>query len=309
LPLVVDLVKSSAEVEARSLLGNARLGAWKMLLDASLKQPFFGFGWGQLDIANFLVTESHPVVFGLYSQSHNLFLDLILWNGYPVGLIAIVLLIWWVWTVIRLASSFEQMHLIAFVMVLGTHAMLEFPLQYAFFLLPFGLIVGALHTSLGFKFVCQRRNWIQASISIVAVIVLAVTINDYFRVERSFYGLRFENKHIPTNIPSTPPDVIALTQFRDYLKFARNVPRSGVDAHELNWMIDTVNAQPSALVMYKLAANLALNKKPTEARQWLVRICKTTQDPNCAYMRQTWKAESIANVDIAAVTWPEEFAK
>lgn len=308
-PLMTGYIQTGAEVQYRSLADPARLGAWQMLLDASSHQPFFGFGWGQLASANFLVVENYPGHPGLFTQAHNLFLDLILWNGYPLGLLIATLIFWWVWKAISLVRSFEQLHLLAFVMVLGTHAMLEFPLQYAFFLLPFGLVVGALHTSLGFKTIYQGRKWIHVAVSIVAAGVLTITIRDYFRVETSFYGLRFEHRKIQTDIPSTPPDVIALTQFRDHLRFARNVPRSGVDADELRGMIDIVNTLPSSLVMYKLAANLALNERPVEARQWLVRICKTMPDVNCKAMKVLWEKEGLAHAGIAAVQWPEEFSK
>jgi hypothetical protein len=309
LPLVGAYTDSGPVGEYRSLVDHARMGAWKMLLDASLQQPLFGFGWGQLARANFLVIENYPGQPGLFAQSHNLILDLFLWNGYPLGLLAIALLVWWLGKVVSLARNFGQLHLLAFVLVLGTHAMLEFPLQYAFFLLPFGLVAGALHTSLKFKWVCQCRRWIYIAISIASVVVLAITIRDYFRVETSFYGLRFESKRIVTDIPSTPPDVIALTQFRDYLIFARNVPRSGLDGDELRWMIDTVNTIPSALTMYKLAENLALNGRPDEAKHWLARMCKTMPQPNCQALRVSWETEALANVGIAAVPWPEEFSR
>lgn len=309
LPILVSYTESGAVLEYRSLVDHARIGAWKMLFDASRQHPFFGFGWGQLASANFMVTESHPSQFGLFTQSHNLILDLILWNGYPLGLLAATVLAWWVWKVISFAQRFGQLHLMAFVLVLGTHAMLEFPLQYAFFLLPFGLVVGALHTSLGFRPVCKSNKWIHIAISIMSTVVLAITIRDYFRVETSFYGLRFEHRKIATDIPSTPPDVIALTQFRDYLIFARNVPRRGVDTNELRWMIDTVNTIPSAHIMYKLAMNLAMNERPIEAKHWLAKICKTTPEPNCQAMRVTWETEALTNVDMTAVPWPEEFSQ
>ena len=308
LPLIVSYSKSGAELEYRSLADPTRMGAWKMLAQASLLHPFFGFGWGQLASANFLVIENFPGQPGLFTQSHNLILDLILWNGYPLGLLAVAVLAWWVRKVVLCTQSFSQMHLIAFVSVLGTHAMLEFPLQYAFFLLPFGLIVGALHSSLGFRPICRTKKWVPVFIAIASTIVLAITIRDYFRVETSFYGLRFEHRKIATNIPSTPPDVIALTQFRDYLIFARNVPRSDVNSDELQWMIDTVNTIPSAHIMYKLALNLAMNKRPVEAQHWLTNMCKTMPSPNCQAMRLSWEQEALQNRGFADVTWPEEFS-
>ena len=309
LPLLVSLTDSGATLEYRPLVDHARLNAWKMLFDASLQRPLAGFGWGQLASANFLVIENYPGQPGLFTQSHNLILDLILWNGYPLGLLAVVVVGWWIWKVISLARSFSQIHLVAFVMILGTHAMLEFPLQYAFFLLPFGLVAGALHTNLGFQPVFKNKQWVQIAIAALAMLFLAITIRDYFRVETSFYGLRFENRKIVTDIPSTPPDVIVLSQFRDHLLFARNVPRGNVESRELNWMVDTVTTLPSAHVMYKLASNLALNQRTDEAQKWLLRMCKTAPAPNCQVMKLSWEKESLLNARMAAVDWPEEFMR
>lgn len=309
LPLLVSLTDSGAILEYRPLVDHARLGAWKMLFDASLQRPLAGFGWGQLASANFLVIENYRGQPGLFTQSHNLILDLILWNGYPLGLLAVAVVAWWVWKVLSLARSFSQIHLVAFVMILGTHAMLEFPLQYAFFLLPFGLVAGALHTNLGFQPVFKNKQWVQIAIAALTTFFLVITVRDYFRVETSFYGLRFENRKIVTYIASTPPDVIALTQFRDHLLFARNVPRDNLESRELSWMVDTVTTLPSAHVMYKLAANLALNQRPDEAQKWLLRMCKTSPAPNCQVMKLAWEKESLLNARMAAVDWPEEFKK
>lgn len=307
LPWLASLADPGAALEYRPLVDHARLGAWKMLIDASLQRPLTGFGWGQLASANFLVIENYPGQPGLFTQSHNLVLDLILWNGYPLGSLAVAVVGWWVWKALSLVRNFSQIHLIAFVMVLGAHAMLEYPLQYAFFLLPFGLVVGALHSSLGFQTIFQSKSWIQIAVATTSVLVLAITVRDYFRVETSFYGLRFENRQIATDIPSTPPEVIALTQFRDHLLFARNVPRGNVAPHELGWMIDTVNTLPSAHIMYKLAANLALNHRPHESQKWLLRLCKTTPAPNCQSMKLAWDQQSLVNAGMAAVDWPGEF--
>ena len=311
LPLIDQMVNpGEVDVAPRSFAsGEIRTDAWTMLLDAASRRPLFGFGWGPLARANFLVIDDYSQqVQGIFTYSHNLILDLILYNGYPVGLAVAAVLGWWFWRALRSAADFADFSLIAFVLILGTHAMLEFPLQYAYFLLPLGLIVGALNTSLGFRPVLiASSNWANIGFLIVAAAALSITIRDYLRVETSFYGLRFEQRKIVTTIPSAPPEVLVLTQFRDYLIFARNVPRSGLDPRELNWMRELVNTIPSAHIMYKLAANLAMNEQPEEARAWLRRLCKTT--PSCESIRKVWEAESKSNRQLAAVPWPVEYAK
>jgi hypothetical protein len=282
-----------------------RLMAWKMFLAASLQHPLWGFGWGQLASAHFLVAADYPGQAGLFTQSHNLLLDLILWNGYPIGLALIAILAWWGWKLVSSIRTFEHLHGLAFVTVLGTHAMLEFPLQYAVFLLPFGLIAGSLHTQLGFQPLWKEKKWIALGLTLVVAIMLSITIRDYFRSETSLYGLRFQHYKIQTTIPAAPPDVMVLTQFHDSIAFSRNTPQKDLKPEELQWMSDTVNALPSPLTIYKLAANLAMNNQPEEAELWLVRLCRTTAEISCKDMHQAWLQNTASHPEMMAIKWPK----
>lgn len=309
LPFLNQMAASGGDTELRSLADPARLGAWKMLSYASIQRPFFGFGWGQLASANFLVTSNFPEMFGLFTQAHNLFLDLILWNGYPIGTLVAAFLLWWVRQICKSVQTFEQLHLVAFLLVLGTHAMLEFPLQYAFFLLPVGLIAGSLQVSLGFKKSGLDSKWMRMVIVAASVSALAITVSDYFKIEQSFYALRFENKNIQTNLPKKPPDVIALTQFRDHLIFARSTPQTGLSDAALVSMNNTVNALPSYLVMYKMAVNYAINGRSEEARTWLTNICKTMVSTNCHELRSRWENDAVVYPAMTKVQFPDEGIK
>lgn len=290
--------------ELRAPAVSERLLAWRIFINASLEQPVWGFGWGQLTRAYFLLVGNYPDRSGLFSQSHNLLLDIILWNGYPIGLLLISVLIWWTWKVITSIHNFHQIHALAFVMVLGTHAMLEFPLQYAYFLLPFGLMVGSIQSSIGLKTIWNEKKWMNLILSAIAISMLSITVRDYFRAETSMYGLRFQHYKIQTTIPATPPDVLALTQFHDSILFARNTPKRYLKPEELQWMRDTVNAMPSPLLIYKLIVNLALNHHPEEAEHWIVILRKTSPEISFEDMRKLWDVSVLSMPELAAVKWP-----
>ena len=187
------------------------------------------------------------------------------------------------------------MFLAAFVVVLGTHAMLEYPLQYAYFLLPFGLVVGCLNTTLGFRPMLQSSRWLTAAVLVMGIAMLSITIRDYLRVERSFYGLRFEHKKIESTIPREAPDVLALTHFRDYMVLARTEPQSGMPPGELAKLRDLVSTIPSAFGMYKFASMLAMNDQPQEAQVWLLRMCQVTPAVQCEAIKAEWAAKSLHN--------------
>lgn len=288
----------------RSFSSNERIDAWRMLSQASFQQPYFGFGWGQVTTAALLVVDAFPGQPGLFAQSHNIALDLILWNGYPIGLMLIACLIWWIINLANRVSNFEHLHLFAFIMILGTHAMLEYPLQYALFLLPFGMIVGTIHISFKFQPVAQDKLYTNYFILILSIIMLIITMFDYFRIESSFYDLRFEQQKIKVKMHESKPTIISLNQFSNYFSLARNTPKKGISPVELSWMRDTVNTIPSALIMYKFSANLAMNQRKEESTQWHIKLCKTMPDETCDDMQKMWEIEARTNADLAASPWP-----
>ncbi len=304
LPTLNDFFGGGLPVEYRSPSSDTRWAAWGMFLKAILHRPLFGFGWGQLGHAQFLMLDEGISLGGSLLQAHNLILDLVLWNGIPLGLSLAAFLGWWCWTVVRGLRNFSQLLLISFLVVLGTHAMLEYPLQYAYFLLPAGMVMGCLNVSLGLRTAFGPRKWLTGVVLLLAMATLVVTIRDYFRIETSFYGLRFELKKIDVPIPRTPPDVLALTQWRDHIVFSRMELRSGIAAGELAWMRNMVSSVPSPFVLYRFAAMLAMNDQPAEAQQWLRRTCQISSKSLCEIIEAEWAKQSLIYERIAAVPWP-----
>ena len=124
---------------------DTRLTMWRQFIDAALQQPVFGYGWYQGSLAQLASAIDHPSLQGLYSHSHNLFLDLVLWCGIPGGLLVIAVLLVWFGRQLRAVRTAESALLVLFLVGVGIHAMLELPLHYAYMLLPCGLVMGALN--------------------------------------------------------------------------------------------------------------------------------------------------------------------
>jgi O-antigen ligase len=303
-PAINDFTGSGESIRRLSVSNDARWTAWKMFLRAAANRPLLGFGWGQLGQAQFLMLDEHTPLGANFLQAHNLILDLVLWNGIPLGLAIGGFLAWWFWTVARRLNNFAQWLLMSFVIVLGTHAMLEFPLQYAYFLLPMGMVAGCLNVTLELGLVLRTKRWLTGVVLVLAIAALTITIRDYFRAETSLYGLRFEQKKLKTSIPPTPPDVLVLTQWHDYILFARIEPRRNMSSTEFVWMRALVSTLPSAYGMYRFAAMLALNGQPQEAQKWLLRICLVTPPEQSEAIQAEWANQSRTYGEIAAIPWP-----
>jgi len=292
---VGDIVRISSE---------QRPAVWALFLDAALQRPWLGYGWNQVALAQLTASIDHPALHTVFSHSHNLFLDLVLWCGIPFGLFVSLYLIRWFWLRLRAVRCAADAVLMLVLVVVGNHAMLELPLHHAYFLLPTGLVMGALQIRLQVRPILAAGRWSSVSIWLVSALLLGFLIRDYSRVETSYQALRFEWARIKYQTRGTPPEVLLLTQWRDFIALARFEPPGHMTVQELDWLRKVNSTTPSTGGFHKLAAALAMNKQPTEAQLWLRRACKIVSATQCEALRSAWAQQSLSNPDIAAVAWP-----
>lgn len=278
--------------------------AWRIFLDAIAQRPFFGYGWNQVVLAQTAVAIEHPGIHGVFSYSHNIFLDLILWCGIPLGVFIFTFVLWWCWKKFRAIRSAENAVLFLFLLVVFNHAMLELPLYFAYFLFPVGMVMGTLNTRLSEQPIFLMGRWILFTLWLAGMSLLALIIRDYSRVETSYQILRMEWTRIKITMPVGPPDAILLTQWHDYIQYARFEPKAGLSTAELDWMRDVTKLFPGAIFYHKLATALALNQHPEEAQRWLKTMCKMVPDSDCRSVQATWALQALKFPEIAAIPWP-----
>lgn len=300
------LMIAPAEVSDIARMGTeTRPMVWAMFVDAALQHPLWGYGWGPLSVAQLAVATEHPAMQTVYSQSHNLFFDFILWCGFPIGLLVSSYLVWWLCTRVKRVALEGDALLLLFVMVVANHAMLEFPLQYAYFLLPVGLMMGAIDTRFGFRSVLTTGRWVSVGLCFSAVLLLALLIRDYSKVETSYQALRFEWARIQSSAPASPPDVLLLNQWREFVWYVRLEPSADMPPADIELMRQLTKLYPSTGFIQKLAAALALNGRPDEAGKWLKKACRVASAPQCLALKDSWAQQSLADPRIAASAWPE----
>ena len=277
---------------------------WSLFMDAAWQHPWSGYGWNQVALAQLAAALNHPSLHVLFFHAHNLFLDLVLWCGIPVGLLLSICLVGWLWLSFRAVCVAEDAVLMMFLLVVGNHAMLELPLHHAYFLLPVGLVMGALNVRSKFRPLLVIGRWSYFGVWFASVMLLVLIVRDYARVESSYQALRFEWARIKYETRGEPPEVLLLTQWREFIRLARFEPTNGMSPEELDWMRNVVGAYPSTGAFHKLAAALAMNQRPDEARLWLRRMCKMVPEAQCNAVRQAWSVQSKQSAQIAAVPWP-----
>lgn len=282
-----------------------RPAAWKMFADAALARPWFGYGWDQTSVAFLEVAQRHPPLQSLFSYSHNLFLDLALWCGIPLALLLILTLCTWVIRLVRQVKSGETLIKVLFIAVIGIHAMLEFPLYYAFFLLPVGMIAGTLSGELRRLSYLQSSRATLLSFAVVATILYGLIVKDYLtEVEPNFQAMRFESARIGALPIAEPPDVIVLTHVREWLRLARFQPRAGMLESEVEWVRDVANKYPMPDSLYKIAETYALNGQPDQASIWLSKAHRVCSESNWAVLEASWRRAAKIDPRLAMVKLP-----
>lgn len=282
----------------------ARQFVYSTFLQASLKQPWLGYGWADLGKAHLSVALEDPSLDLLFAHTHNLFLDLVLWLGWPLGLLLSGTLIWWFMQQRDALTDPRRLMLGMFVLVIGVHAMLELPHQYAYFLLPTGAVMGALGGEHQAHFRWKTGKAPLLLVWLLAAGMFALVVKDYLQVEESVRRQRFVDAGIITATKLEPPDVVLLTQWREIMRLMQFKPHTGMTQQDMEWLIAVVRTYPSIGTRLKAATALGLNERPKEAAEWLEALCKVKQQNTCEQIETVWQ-ESVKQLpSLATVPWP-----
>ncbi|HJV96435.1 MAG TPA: Wzy polymerase domain-containing protein, partial [Albitalea sp.] len=138
-------------IAAESDISSSRFKIWADTLSLIVQHPWLGVGFGEFNFAWSLTPFPHrPVAF--FDHTHNLPLQFVVELGLPLATLVLALLTYALWRAYAAGrdASGPQATLLraAFMMVLmmAVHSQLEYPLWYAYFLLPtafaFGLCLG-----------------------------------------------------------------------------------------------------------------------------------------------------------------------
>lgn len=302
------LLLSPGRTLAAQIEAGPRPLLWSAMADAVSRQPWFGYGWNQGLVALSTVAVDHPSNGRLIENSHNLLLDLFIWNGVPLGFLIVGVLAYWFYRQWR--SIREPWQVLALCGVVGIfiHAMLEFPLSYAYFLIPVGMLMGMLDLGRSSRRGLLVPRFAVVALSLAAGLLGSVIVYEYIEVEASTRVLRWEVARIGTSkIESPPPNLTVLTQWGAYLRYARLEPKAGATPAELAWMRDVVERFPyrSALLNYAITSGLSGQKG--EAHRALVELCALHTPRACATDLREWKdLVASSRPQLADVALPTE---
>jgi O-antigen ligase len=268
---------------------------WAMALQAIAAKPLFGYGWNQSVQAFLAQALSHPTLAVGFQHAHNLVLDLMLWNGVPLGLFLTGMMGWWLWQQCRAAwvsATPKQWCLLAALGVFLLHAMLELPHAYVFFLLPVAAMVGtlnALHVQKANALLRPKCPRALVALALLgSLMVLSVMFDEYGRVANAVLADRMRAARIDTKSVSPEPKVTVLNFLQEPLVQLRTKPKLGMATAELAQWRSVLMRYPASGALARYAQASAWNQRPEEARWALSTLCAIHRQDICLAALEEW---------------------
>ncbi|WPG37641.1 Wzy polymerase domain-containing protein [Variovorax sp. EBFNA2] len=265
-----------------------RFPYWSSMVDALRREPLWGYGWQQIGAAQYAIALDHPSVGAHFEHSHNLILDLMLWNGvFLGGALVLALIIWGAGVFSRLKDA-SELWIFAIIAGLFVHSMSEYPLDYAYFLIPLGLLMGWLQGSNKFEIEVKSKKSLCCILILTFPAFLAIAF-DYARFEEAFRTLRLETAGIGAEATMISiPNAVVLNQLESFQKFAAKEARPKMTVNELNAMKMAALRFGYPPVLFRYAIALGLNGKGSDAQVVISRICKIHGKKSCQEAAENW---------------------
>ncbi|WP_295953208.1 O-antigen ligase family protein [Rhodoferax sp.] len=302
-----DLLGLDLQIRSVSLGGAStqlRLKAYSLFLDAAWQHPWWGYGWNQLAVAQLSVAQNHPTLTSFFIHSHNLFLDLVLWCGIPIGGLASLALLGWLLRGLRRVANAEDAILMLFLVAVGLHAMVELPLHHAYLLLPTGLVMGMLNERQRNPVVYASSRWTVLTLLLGTTLLLLAIMRDYLHVDESFRTFRMEAARIGRLPPGKPPNVWLLNDMREFILYARKGVEPDISVADAEKLHDVALSFPTPSNLFNFAKALAYLHKPEEATVWIEKTQKVQPQEFDRDLRAAWESQARTQPAMAAVKWP-----
>jgi Virulence factor membrane-bound polymerase, C-terminal/O-Antigen ligase len=274
--------------------GSTRLVLLQQALEISLSHPWFGAGWYEFGPQQVQIGADFAP--GNYAQhAHNIVMNFAAELGWPVTIAVFAPLGYWFYRCClrpgqQKPLSKEVGFATLFFIAVLVHSLVEFPLWFAYVLIPTAFLLGMVHQEqLGTRAIQVARAYPLVLFLIMALALVGVA-TDYRRVVLGFRALGWENLGLKADEGSTEPPAFTLfPQFYDYFRFAKTTAHAGMSSEDIAFMEHVAKRFGYAPVLMRMSFVYALNDRPDDAVRAMTTLMKlhTWLYPE-AY--QSWKS-------------------
>jgi O-antigen ligase len=273
-------INSIHTVYDRAMTGFGRLDIWNQMYHALIQSPWTGYGWNQTTAAQFNVIDT---ISGKEwaTSAHNLFLDILVWCGVPLGLLIILFFVCFYFILFKNISNIEGAF--SFIVISGflIHACLEYPLYYSYFLLPLGLMCGTLIVDQTLKKIIINKFLIIITF-VASLLGITFISKEYVEVSDNLFAGRL---HAMGNLRSElelPHHLYFFDNFNTRAYWLALYPKVIVDQEQIQDSQYMVKSYLGPYDLHKSAQLLAINGYSEEATRQL-RILQVMYGMNFSY--------------------------
>ena len=285
----LNIAQSSTLIE-RATTGHLRLNIWNQMIHAIMEKPWFGYGWGQTTAAQYAVIDRyHGTEWA--SSAHNILLDILVWCGIPLGLVIIGYFTYLYFSFFFKSKSVETVCATLMISAVLIHAMLEYPLHYAYFLLPVGFLCGICLAEQKVKTFEISNKWGDIVV-IIGFVLLYQVFKEYDQITDNMVAANtHEMNEFKTELV-LPYDSIFFDKFEDRAKWIAQYPYMKVDQNILDLAERNLNSYLTSYDLYKYAVLLAHNNQKEKAQRQL-KILKIMYNEEVTYKSLFIKKPSV----------------
>jgi Cation transport ATPase len=261
------VVTQTASVVARASSGYERLNIWNQMFHALLLRPWGGYGWHQTTAAQFSIIDQYPAK-EWASSAHNLFIDLLIWCGIPLGLLIIFYILYLYIKVIKNVINIESFIVIIMISVVGIHSMFEYPLYYSYFLFLVALFFGValsylknIELSLSYVFI--------RIVFLVSIIVSFCIYQQYNRIWDNIIAGQTAEMNNSKNEINLPYKLYFFDMFDARAAWIAQYPKMKVSSEKIIAAEYMVKTYLTSYDVHKYASLLAYNGYEFEAKRQL----------------------------------------
>jgi len=284
---------------------NGRSQIWLQTIEGIKQSPWTGYGWNQTFSATSVGALIYPGVL-IASYAHNVLLDVVAWNGLPIGLVLIGLGGYWFCTRLNRVTGIAGTYAMACLLPFTLHSMVELPFAYAYFLLAAGLLVGVVEATMATAKVWEvRRVWVGPALLIWIVAGIGIAY-EYLLIEEDVRVTRFETLRVGTTDPSyRSPKIWLLTQMATLQQATRQKPVPHMDEQQLDAMRRAFIRFPNGGVALRYAMALGMNDDPSGARHTLAVIRGVYGKDFFTAARNVWTDQAEKNTELKGIDFPD----
>lgn len=279
---------------------------WKLAVEEIQQKPLTGYGWNQNIPAYLTIADRHPDAHLIVNYTHNVVLDLFVWNGLPLGLVILSAMAWWVSIQWRGCRSQDQRLLLLALALLFVHAMLELPYTYLFFLVPASMMMGTLEAGVPARQLLAVPRWLVAALVFALGATLVAVVRDYQAIEADSQAARMRAAGIHNPRPAPPADPTILRHLQTGLTRMRIEPSRNLPPERLAEMRHALQRFPFVAGFARYARAAALSGRPDEAEWAMRRLCALNTVPTCKGAIRDWHERAAQGLpEMNAVRMPK----